>query len=333
MVAWTAACLANLPLDRWERVEHAPRGLAPARPSLVRGREPDWRRLREALTKMEAFTRWMTKPDGRVAQFGDNDSGRFFRLPGYLWTGEGEPADDSLDHAETVHVLAALRGDAPLSIAGRIVAALALWSGTAALPTPPASVQGLVGRCESDRWDLGAGCWDGLETAAFPSFGAFVWRSKRVWMAVRCGSVGQGGLGGHAHCDALTLELQVDGQDWIADPGTAEYTSDPATRNRYRSVLAHYCPRVPGREPSSLDRGVFRLSEYGARCFAFGPEGFVGVHAGYGGEVRRMVRLTDMGFELNDSWDKGELAPLPVASREEPWAAVPFSPGYGSVRD
>lgn len=331
IVAWTAASLASVPAARWARIEHAPSADAPKRPALVRGREPDWRQFRKSLAAMAAFTRWMTKHDGQVAQFGDNDSGRFFRLPGYTHGLE----EASLDHSESLDVLESLCGTEPVGSAGRLAAAVAGWSGEVAGPSAPGSWgETLTEDAPHDGLvlTLGSGCWDGLATAAFPNFGVFVWRSRRVWMAVRCGTVGQGGLGGHAHADALTVELQVDGKDWIADPGTAAYTSDPATRNRYRSVHAHYCPRVAGKEPTTLDRGVFRMPEYGARCLFFGPKGFVGVHAGYGGEVKRSLRLTDTGFEIADTWDKGTLEPLPAPDAEHPWAAVPFSHGYGKVR-
>ena len=55
------------------------------------------------------------------------------------------------------------------------------------------------------------GLLDEIEYDAFPGMGVYVMRSPRFYVAVRCGEIGLAGLGGHTHCDQLTIELVIDG--------------------------------------------------------------------------------------------------------------------------
>ena len=123
----------------------------------------------------------------------------------------------------------------------------------------------------------GGGLLQDLVLYAYPDFGVFVYRTKRMFLAIRCGSIGQDGVGGHAHNDQLSIELNVDGEDWIADPGTYLYTPIPELRDEYRSVRAHFAPRMGGREPGRMDPGLFRLGdEAEGKCVYFHEDGFIG---------------------------------------------------------
>ena len=97
-------------------------------------------------------------------------------------------------------------------------------------------------------------------TYAFPDFGLYIFRSSRVYLSVRCGAMGKNVLGAHAHNDQLSLELNIDGEDVIRDPGTYLYMPVPEIRNQYRSVTAHFTPQAANIEPSRLDEHVFYLN-------------------------------------------------------------------------
>jgi hypothetical protein len=140
-----------------------------------------------------------------------------------------------------------------------------------------------------------------IKLYAYPDFGLYIYRSKRLYLSIRCGAIGQNGNGGHAHNDQLSIELNVDGVDWIADPGTYLYTPLPKRRNDYRSVKAHFAPQVEGIEPSRLDLGLFSLGgKTRARCLYFGKEGFVGIHQGYGKPVYRAVQVLEDRVHIMD---------------------------------
>jgi hypothetical protein len=150
---------------------------------------------------------------------------------------------------------------------------------------------------------------------------------------VRCGRAGRNGRRAHAHNDQLAFELAIDGEDWVADPGTYVYTASPTWRNAYRSVNAHAAPRHGGREPGRLDLGPFWLGdEAKARCLAFEDDVFVGEHRGFGHAVRRTVRLGATTLTIIDEGvpDAAAMRLIGRAAAATHFApAVPFSPGYG----
>ncbi len=170
-----------------------------------------------------------------------------------------------------------------------------------------------------------SGLRDDLRTIAFPDFGLYLFRSKRFYLAVRCGLSGREYLGGHAHNDQLTIELMIDGETLLVDPGTYLYTPIPQKRNAYRSVRAHFTPQVDGKEPGNFSKGLFRNGgNPKAQVLYFGKEGFIGTHVGFGFPVFRQIVIEDSSVIVKDISIKDEL--LQIRPR-----TVPFSPGYGVV--
>jgi hypothetical protein len=168
---------------------------------------------------------------------------------------------------------------------------------------------------------------EGLSVACFPDSGVYVYRSKRLHLAIRCGAIGQNGAGGHDHCDQLGIELWIDGAPVVRDPGTYLYTPLPERRNEYRSAAAHFVPRVPGREPARLDLGLFVLP--GAKpgvCECAGADVFVGRHDGYGEPVWRMIEVRDDAVVVTDA-SRLDLEDL----REH--RPPPYSPAYGTLEE
>lgn len=304
-----------------------------------------------------AFVSGLRKPDGRMPQIGDNDSGRFLKIaPAVRRTTVAEslalyrsldgygtlPGDaviwdeDSLDHRHLTAAAAGLTGPSvPDSLDSWLVGefaggarlfgrmTVAESAGGDLPPVPDRAARPIIGV---------PGAHQGLETLCWPDFGLYLFRSRRLYLLVRCGPVGQNGRGGHAHNDQLAIELNVDGEDWIADPGSYLYTADRHWRDAYRSVAAHAAPRGAGREPSRLDLGDFWLQDNAnARCLSFGPTGFAGAHDAYGETVTRWVRVVEDAVEIVDAPAGDELwwHAEREAVRARLGPAVPFSPGYG----
>jgi uncharacterized heparinase superfamily protein len=191
-------------------------------------------RYDERLRRMLLASWSVRHANGRLPQFGDGDSGRI--LP----AGFARPA--TLDH---------------LLWLGAAVAGFAV-----VLPGPPH---------EEVAWTAGLDAWRTLADAepvppeprdSFPGGGVEVLRSERVHVAVRCGDVGQNGNGGHAHNDALSFELSLDGTALVVDPGTYVYTSDPAARNAFRSTASHNTLAVESAEINPVDAAqLFALTQ------------------------------------------------------------------------
>ncbi|MDH5751421.1 MAG: heparinase II/III family protein [Deltaproteobacteria bacterium] len=402
LAAWATALTLALPPEKLQALDDydherwnvrpalrpPPRPLQEASPGAVLSPFSPW--YLDRLRRMGEFTMLITRPDGLVSQFGDNDSGRLLKLtlscdrlerPAALKSfgnlteqsqaGGGDIfwAERHLDHRHLLAVLdglfdrpdfaaytaigggsSAAGGSQPPALETALVRGLfdnrAPLAG-AAPGGPGLKGTGLKSRGEKggekelerlgvefraagdgERWEMefaapGADLRTNLEWRAFPDFGMYVFRSERIYLAVRCGPVGQNGNGGHAHNDQLSLEFFLDGKPVVEDPGTYVYTPLPEGRNRYRSVRAHFAPLVNGREPESLDEGLFRLSNRAqADCLYFGPLGFAGAHSGYGSPVKRMVLIQEQAIRVAD-WGRGlRLSP---SQPDKPL----HSPGYG----
>lgn len=169
---------------------------------------------------------------------------------------------------------------------------------------------------------------EGARRFAYPDFGLYVYRSDRLFLAVRCGRRGQIATGGHAHRDELAVELTLDGTDLAADPGSYVYTALPERRREYRSARAHFVPRFLAELPDGDGTGgLFELRGGPVgECLYWGPRGFVGRVEVDGTEVVRTVEVradrvvVADGVRGADGWRE---AGAPVPPR------IPFSPGYG----
>jgi hypothetical protein len=72
-----------------------------------------------------------------------------------------------------------------------------------------------------------------------------------IWCRTDAGPHGFLSIAAHAHCDALSLEVRVDGVDILADPGTYCYHGEPEWRDYFRSTIAHNTVEVDGTEQST----------------------------------------------------------------------------------
>lgn len=363
MVLWAFALLADLPAYKLSVLtdphSHAIRKIPRLIPRpwplhSIPGSDrispvPPW--CWEQLEKMADFTEALTRPDGLVVQFGDNDSGRFISLCGseQLRVANDPSAPGwSLDHRALVTSIKNLVGvtgsssltDDPSANVIRCFAGLGEVH-----PRPSCGVAPIENVGDEETWfdclamhekaaikcrsvdrftALNPGLLAGMRREAFLGMGCFVFRSKRLFLAVRCGEIGVAGLGAHAHCDQLAIELVIDGEDCVRDPGTYLYTASPQARNTYRSSAAHHVPHVIGQEPANLNLGLFDLrGAAGGECLYFGPRGFIGRHAGYGSWVYRIVSLTTTSVTV---FDFAEDALELTCSRPK---QLPFSPAYG----
>jgi hypothetical protein len=314
---------------------------------------PDLDKIAHRLVRAGEFLRDLTKPSGLMAQIGDNDSGRFFKFhPALGRNARGEPEDASLDGRATLAALAALTGrediarDAGYWLDAELIRIL---SRGACLDSdePRDSAQGvrIAGAIPAATGTIqeteivvpGGELREDLRALAYPDFGIWLFRSRRLFLAIRCGAASRDGRGAHAHNDQLAIELAIDGEDWIADPGSYVYTADLALRNAYRSVAAHAAPQWPGRESGRLDLGTFWLGDDArARCLLFADGRFVGEHFGYGERVAREVRMSDGAIVVRDFGLPGPGFKRRLSGRDSTrdyfGGAVPFSPGYGRRR-
>ncbi|MCX7909754.1 MAG: heparinase II/III family protein [Ignavibacteria bacterium] len=90
---------------------------------------------------------------------------------------------------------------------------------------------------------------------SFPHFGLYIIKSNNYEMFVRCGNIGQKGKGGHSHNDQLSFTLNVNGKDFIVDPGLFCYSCSEKERNKFRSVHSHNTLVLEGLEQNVWKTG------------------------------------------------------------------------------
>lgn len=125
---------------------------------------------------------------------------------------------------------------------------------------------------------------------AFPQSGYYIMGSdfdtpEEVRMLVDAGPLGYLSLAAHGHADALSIVLNVGGEEVLVDPGTYAYHTDPEWRRYFRSTRAHNTVLIDDADQST-QRGNFMWTRHAiARCLHFGTQGsiqrFLGEHDGY----------------------------------------------------
>ena len=127
----------------------------------------------------------------------------------------------------------------------------------------------------------------GVGSAAYPDGGYWVLRGGGLYVLVRCGDAGVGGIGSHAHNDALSFELAAGEQPLVVDPGSFVYTADPRERNRFRSTSFHSTLQVDGAEQNHISEAALFTMEDRRRAtkLDWNPDparpSFTGCHHGF----------------------------------------------------
>jgi hypothetical protein len=220
-------------------------------------------RILSRLEKMLAFVAAYTQPDGTAPIIGDADDGRLHKL---------SPPDLSyefVDHRHLLGIGAVLFGRDDLAQATAGAWEDAFWlSGGEMVP---------LGDVTSNQ----------ISSQSFSDGGVYIMRQENVHLTINAGGNGMGGVGGHAHNNALGLTFYAYDKAFLVDPGTYVYTADYRWRNHFRATAAHNVVVVDGEEMQRFaGRELFRLCEDARpRVLAWrtSPESdwFDGGHYGY----------------------------------------------------
>lgn len=226
--------------------------------------ETEIRQLQDKLEGLYEHLFWIRRPDGTWPLFGDDDGGRLIRLmPGA-----------ANDFSDTMAVGAAIfkRGNWKLA-AGEATSNL-IW------------LLGADGLAEFDRLtpekprEL---------SRSFESSGYVVmrdgWDRDSSFALIDCGHHGSAPGYGHAHSDALSIELAINGTMWLVDPATFVYGADFEMRDWFRSTKAHNTATVDGVGQSVTSRPFSWASVADCRLIEFADRGdscvCSGSHDGY----------------------------------------------------
>ncbi|MGH9905566.1 MAG: heparinase II/III family protein, partial [Pyrinomonadaceae bacterium] len=177
---------------------------------------------------------YITRPDGTTPLFGDDDGGRILSL-------SQRPAND---FRATLCTGAALFERSDYKFVAGEAAEETLW------------LLGSVGLDKLDRVESAA---PEKQSAGFPVGGYYVmrdgWTAGSNYLLFDCGPHGTDNCG-HAHADALSFDLAVNGRSLLVDPGTYTYTGSWEMRDWFRSSAAHNTLTLDD-ESSSVSDGPF----------------------------------------------------------------------------
>ncbi|WP_432407023.1 alginate lyase family protein [Wukongibacter sp. M2B1] len=234
------------------------------------------------LEKMCEVIMNIIKPNGFIPLIGDMDSGRFI-----IFTGYGNEEMRDFRYLLGVAGECFDRDDFRYHSSNKLAA---IW---------------LVEKIQEFKADEYK-----LESISYPNGGLHILRNDRVYLIIRCGQNGTAGYGGHTHNDQLSFELNVDGEDFIVDPGTYVYTSDYKMRNMFRSTSYHNTLQITGMEQNTFDeKNLFSLQdETRAKVLAYDEYYFEGCHLGYDSKTgvahKRSIKLTNNEIIIEDKLNK-----------------------------
>ena len=250
-------------------------------------------RIEKPLGVLLEHLAWLSRPDGSMPLIGDDDGGRLLFL------------DERTGHDAR----------SPLAVGAVVL-------NRPDLAGPALASAELV-------WLLGApglSAFNALEarvppqlSRAFRDGGIHVmrtgWDANASMMTVDAGPHGFMN-GGHAHADALSIDLSVQGRPVLVDPGTFTYTVGAAWRDRFRETSSHNAATVDGCG-SAVPAGPFQWSSRAeARQTAwYEAEGVVlmaGSHDGFRrlrpriAYTRSIVQLTPGLWIVRDEFETDE---------------------------
>jgi glycosyltransferase involved in cell wall biosynthesis len=184
----------------------------------------------------------ITRPDGTSPLFGDDDGGRLLFL-------DRRPANDF--RAALANGAALFRrGD--YKFVANVLAEETFW---------------LLGPEGAETFDEIEAIQPSMDSRDFQAGGYYVmrdgWTAQANYLLFDCGPHGAHNCG-HAHADALAIEVAAHGRSLLIDSGTFTYTGSKELRDWFRSSAAHNTLSIDGHS-SSIPSGTFSWSTM-AKC-------------------------------------------------------------------
>lgn len=169
---------------------------------------------------------------------------------------------------------------------------------------------------------------DELKLLFYKDFGLYLYKSKKIFLLIKCGYSLKKTKGGHAHNDQLSIELIISRKDVILDPGSYVYTSNNTLRNKYRSVQAHFTPQIESKliEQEKVGEKLFEMKfRSKPKCLYFNEDGWVGVHSGFKFKTYRVICFRENKLEIYDFFENSPYKMKKLDTSTQ----IPFSPFYG----
>jgi len=220
-------------------------------------------RVSDRLAALLDYLMWITRPDGTSPYIGDDDGGKLIRV-------EACAPNDWRAVLSNGAVMFG-RGDYKYVASKCAVETCRLFGSGA-----------------KERFDRIWAKPPDVTSRAFADGGFFVmrsgWANDSNYLLVDCGPHGAMNCG-HAHADALAIEVAALGTTVLIDPGTCTYTGSAVLRDLFRSTAMHNSVTIDGLS-SSVPAGPFKwkhVAKCTTHCWHDHPmfTYFEGSHDGY----------------------------------------------------
>ncbi len=202
------------------------------------------------------------------------------------------------------------------------------------IPNKVVDETALVSFTLSSAMNFNVNLLDGIELTSFADFGIFIYRSRKMFLAIRCVDVLNGSLQAHLHSDQLSFELMVDGEEIAVDPGTYVYTASKIIRNTYRSSSVHVGPSVidMNNPEKDLQLNIFqKIPCVNVEFINASEDFFTGKIIGSWGSVERSYIITENKIEITDKYNLQSNYKPASLDLFKPAKRVNFSSGYGEI--
>ena len=170
------------------------------------------------------------------------------------------------------------------------------------------------------------------ESYSSKDFGIYIWRNEDEYFSLRCGPIGQNGVGGHSHYDQLGIECFTNNK-WIArDPGTGTYTDNIKLRNKFRSLDYHWGPKVDLKFPKEDEFDCFRLNHMSdGEVLTYDRNNFLGYADFNGKRIYRKIKIESGVVTIEDYSKDIDLNKYSSWGEENDGIKVQFSEGYKRI--
>jgi hypothetical protein len=306
--------------------------------------------LSKIIIEAVRFTESVTKNNNVVAQIGDCDSGRFFKVQAGMVGDNNEFIENDLDHRHLFFSAKGLfdaevtknKGDKEPWADEEIVSALVNENKLGLVNDDDLIHKELdiieiidkVKKLDEGYWKETKIRFDDISVSknlvlySYPDFGLYIIKNDSLFVTLRCGKPHDNGPSSHFHDDNLSIELRIGSRNIYNDPGSYLYTSCPEKRNRYRSSQAHNAPRVIGYSAIKLTKLLFDFKlDSEPNMLAYTNKYLVGELVSRDWRVLRVASINENDITILDgAWG----SPL-VKNYIENSLNVPFSAGYGQA--
>lgn len=294
--------------------------------------------LEDRLNSILEFSKAIRRPDGDIIQIGDTDSGQLFKLSPTIKNGK----ENSLQVNElitAIETLLAKQAEDGAAIVQQVIQGLSqghVLNSQLRPHFPPQKSEKIqlanllteitkLPDTARKQWTFALERESDVpaELFSFSKFGLHILKAPDLFLAFRCAPHDRTDAPtGHSHDDNLGIELIINNQDIIRDPGTYVYTSFPELRNSYRSAKTHFVPRAHEFKVADLTPFLFQMKQLmKGRCLVATPSLLAGKLDGPCGKIYRIIEITDKAIKITDAVKGGTLLP--------PSEPVEIAIGYG----